>query len=239
MCLIAYKGDSKFEDFALNFAGFNALLVALIPSNFEQAIAGEPTSKLPNGLTPDQYLTITRSELAALLVLSAVFVVLDRFIFSPEGFDWKSQPRLAKFLIGVSVVTEAVLVVEIVAFVVAGSTVWLGVGWIHNLAAIFLILNLSFAIASHGWPLRLTDPRGPVTVDQPSRGRGFYRAFASVMWICLAVGFAMIVRDFHRHELNGHWVIAEEVAGIVFFVVFWALASVDVWRLLRRRDLLR
>ena len=30
----AYKGQSKLEDYALNFAGFNAFLVALVPNSF-------------------------------------------------------------------------------------------------------------------------------------------------------------------------------------------------------------
>ena len=34
VCMIAYKGRSKLEDYALNFAGFNAFFVALVPKNF-------------------------------------------------------------------------------------------------------------------------------------------------------------------------------------------------------------
>ncbi len=237
VCLIAYKGESKFEDMTLNFAGFNALFVALMPSNFEQALT-EPDAARRAGLTSDQLMQFTRLILALLLLVALIFVFLDRRLFSPEGFDWDSQPGLAKVLIVASAVAEIVLLVEVLAFIVTGSTVVLGIGWIHNFAAIFLIMNLSFAIASHGWPARLkaitADPANG-QAPQPAPGESdravaFYQWFVGVMWLVLALGGAMIVRDFVLQIETGHWVIVEEYLGIGFFVVFWFFASRDVWR---------
>src|SRR5688500_3033316 len=39
ICMVAYKGESKLEDYALNFAGFNAFLVALVPNSYPQILA--------------------------------------------------------------------------------------------------------------------------------------------------------------------------------------------------------
>lgn len=239
ICLIAYKGESKFEDMALNFAGFNAILVALMPSNLEQVLSDPDPAHRPGGLTSDQFLQFSRLVLVALLVLALLFVFLDQRLFSPEGFDWDSQPGLAKLLIICSVITEAVLLVEVLTFILTGSTIVLGLGWIHNLAAIFLIMNLSFAVASHGWPERLKVKKTePGLADDPDpqpggghqRGRDFYRWFAVVMWLTLLGGGIMIIMDFVRHIQDGHWVIVEECLGIGFFIVFWFYASRDVWK---------
>lgn len=93
---------------------------------------------------------------------------------------------------------------------------------IHFAAASLLIVNLSFAAASHAFPAGLRRDQ----VDAPAASLAVRQVFVAVtglMWLGLAIGLPLIVAGV------AYSAIVVEVWEIVLFVVFWLVATRSEW----------
>lgn len=225
VCMIAYKGSSKLEDYALNFGGFNAFFVALVPNNFTQVLDDAPTGSLgaTSTVTREQMLTDLRLVLAAFLLVAVLFVVLDAKLMQWSAIRWQNQQPVSNVLVVVSWVAEVVFI-GVIGGVLLGWETLFGAsifGIVHFTAAGLLIANLSFAVASHAFPdkLRTATDEAP----EPHSTQVFYRVVVALMWLGLLVGGFAIARNV------SYSVLVTEYYEIVMFLVFWVVATRRGW----------
>lgn len=230
ICMIAYKGRSKLEDYALNFAGFNAFFVALVPSNFTAVLNESATTSITTGdvITRQQMLTNLRFVLIALLITAALFTYLDYQLMNWKALRWgQDETKFASALAVISWVTEIVFVLVIVGGVIVGQQTLFGLsifGLLHLTAAALLIANLSFAAASHAFPRKLRSLQlnadAEKTSDSALRG---YRLIVFAMWGGLIIGGLCICLGI------GYSVIVTEYVEIGLFVAYWLVATRRDW----------
>jgi hypothetical protein len=229
VCMIAYKGESKLEDYSLDFAGFNAFFVALVPNNFTAVLASAPAESSSSGTEPlskQQLLDNLHLVLVAFLVTALLYLVLDVLIMHWTKYNWREQAWRSMVLVVLAWVAELAFVVLVVAPLVLfdretafGSSIF---KLIHFGAAALLIIDLSFAVASNAWPGVLRTASEPRNTPQPVRRT--YVAIALLMWLGLIVGGSLIA---------GHvrWaVITTEYYEITLFVAFWVVSTRQAWR---------
>lgn len=230
ICMIAYKGRSKLEDYALNFAGFNAFFVALVPNNFTAVLNESVTTSITTGdvITRQQMLTNLRFVLIALLIIAALFTYLDYQLMNWKALRWgKDETKFASALAVISWVTEIVFVLVIVGGVIVGQQTLFGLsifGLLHLTAAALLIANLSFAAASHAFPRKLRSPQMNADAEKTSNSalRG-YRLIVFAMWGGLIIGGLCIYLGI------GYSVIVTEYVEIGLFVAYWLVATRRDW----------
>lgn len=230
ICLIAYKGRSKPEDYALNFAGFNTFLVALVPNSFPDLLARARADEARPAVTEAPALLVTSAELlqnlkiavAVFLFVALAFAVVDALVMKWERFRWDEQTRFTNVLLCISWIAEIALIGVVVGMLVGAETV-VGLSIfsvIHFAAAVLLILNLSFAAATHAFPvLRSENERE----DQSRTDVGWFRTATFAMWGGVVVGGIAIARDVP------YAVFWTEVWEIVLFLVFWFRAATRDW----------
>jgi hypothetical protein len=228
--MIAYKGRSKLEDYALNFAGVNAFFVALVSNSFQglldaaRATEGAPMADGAVVASSSELLQNLRISVATFLVLLAVFVIADSLLMHWTKLRWSQQTRATNVLIVISWVGELVLLV-VVAFMLVGLETIGGrsiFSVIHFTAASLLIVNLSFAAASHAFPAKLRRDR----IDAPAASLPVRRTFIAItaaMWLGLAVGIPLVLAGMP------YSVLLVEVWEILLFIAFWLVATRTEW----------
>ena len=230
--MIAYKGRSKLEDYALNFAGVNAFFVALVSNSFQGLLDAARATEGARTAVADGAVVASSSELlqnlricmATFLVLLAVFVIADSVLMHWTKFRWSQQTRATNVLIVISWFGELVLLV-VVAFMLVGLETIGGrsiFSVIHFAAASLLIVNLSFAAASHAFPAKLRRDR----IDAPAASLPVRRTFIAItaaMWLGLAVGIPLVLAGMP------YSVLVVEVWEILLFIAFWLVATRTEW----------
>jgi hypothetical protein len=224
--MIAYKGRSKLEDYALNFAGVNAFFVALVSNSFQGLLDAARTAVADGAVaaSSSELLQNLWISVATFLVLLAVFVIADSRLMHWTRFRWSQQTRATNVLIVISWVGELVLLL-VVAFMLVGLETIGGrsiFSVIHFMAASLLIVNLSFAAASHAFPAKLRRDR----IDAPAASLPVRRTFIVVtaaMWLGLAVGIPLVL------AAVPYSVLVVEVWEILLFIAFWLVATRTEW----------
>ena len=224
--MIAYKGRSKLEDYALNFAGVNAFFVALVSNSFQGLLDAARTAVADGAVaaSSSELLQNLRISVATFLVLLAVFVIADSRLMHWTRFRWSQQTRATNVLIVISWVGELVLLL-VVAFMLVGLETIGGrsiFSVIHFMAASLLIVNLSFAAASHAFPAKLRRDR----IDAPAASLPVRRTFIAItaaMWLGLAVGIPLVL------AAVPYSVLVVEVWEILLFIAFWLVATRTEW----------
>lgn len=230
VCMIAYKGRSKLEDYALNFAGFNAFFVALVPNNFTAVLNQAKSTSLSVGevASRDQLLTNLRFVLTALLITAVLFTYLDYKWMNWRALRWgKDETKFASALAVVSWVTEIIFLVIVGNVLFGRETLFGGTifGIVHFTAAGLMIGNLSFAAASHAFPVTLRNPQQNADREPTSsRALGGYRFVVLAMWAGIVIGGVCIWRHVP------YAVIVTEYVEIILFVVYWLLATRREWK---------
>lgn len=229
--MIAYKGHSRLEDYALNFAGLNAFFVALVPNSFQDLLNDTKEREHKGVAVPVSSADLTenlRIGVGVLLAVVLVFVLLDALVMHWTRFRADEQTRLTNGLLGLSLVFEIVLLVGILAMV-AGLTAIRSApifSLVHFAAATLLIINLSFAAASHAFPGRLRNAEDGAAA--PPRVQRWFKVITVSMWIGLVLGTWLIVGGAPKA------ILMVEVVEIVLFLVFWFLATRSEWPGLRK-----
>lgn len=253
VCMIAYKGRSRLEDYALNFAGVNAFLVALVPNSFQSLLdhaESDPRAIAVEVVTRSELLWSLRSGVVLFLALVAVFVVIDRVKMSGTWFHVKDQAPEAVKLTVAFVVSELGLLALVVTMIfvetIFGASLFTVV---HFAAAVLLVLNLSCAAASNAFARLQSRPAALVGQapansqdgedlandhDESSvqeqdelaihRRRTSFKGITFAMLAGLVVGGIWIAWQVAT-DREGVAILVTEMVEIALFIVFWVRAT--------------
>ncbi len=219
ICLIAYKGSRVGEDALLNYSGFMAFIVALVPTG-------------PDDLCRPWLPTVTdpfggvANNVAALFVAVAVgtgmYLALQRWR-RPQAAPVASVPSCEEAASLWKTIATALLGVEkwlpaaLLAISIAGAPLMLW-GWFadhaHVIAAVAMFLAITLVAVYHACYARAAVRR---------RLARFYAAISTLMLVTIVAGVVLLILGWH------FWVIAVELTLIVLFAVFWAVQTWDVW----------
>jgi hypothetical protein len=229
--MIAYKGSSRLEDYALNFAGVNTFFVALVSNSFQDLLdstrAAEVTRTVtslgPGIASSTQLLQNLTISVIVLLVVLVLFVAADVRLMHWTRFRWNEQTTATNILIAISWMAEIALLGIVMRMLigyetVAGASIF---SVIHFTAATLLIINLPFAAASHAFPTKLR--RQPDAIGESAPIRHAFIAITALMWAGL-VG-ALVLWWVGAPYV----VIGVEVWEIVLFIAFRFAATGAEW----------
>jgi len=219
ICLIAYQGSRLGEDALLNFSGFLAFVVALIPTDAE----GLCQPWLPSETDP---FGAVANNVAALFVAAgtgcALYLALQRWrapepVPTAEPADCASAASVWKRIAAVLLRIEPWLPKALFGIVVAGALLSFWDRFLeraHIIAAVAFILGIVMVSVYHACYAR--------AADRHRRAR-FYAALATLMLATVVVAVVLLLADV---EFGVFFV---ELALIVEFAVFWGVQTWDVW----------
>ena len=228
-CLIAYKGNDPVEDVLLNFAGFMAFLVALVPTTVDTTCVAKYGNVVADTNTADA----VRNNVLTLLLMSVVAICLYRVtpklvaeakkrrglaVVTPVpptlNDDDKKALKLARLLGSVALV---IVIVELALFGFWPST-FKDVA--HGISAITMVLGvLGVMVANARGFARAT--RG---IDDPP-ARHWNNRYA----VAAAATLALIVLAILTMRSSQHLILVVELIVIVGFVVFWFMQTRELW----------
>lgn len=219
ICLIAYKGSRLGEDALLNFSGFMAFVVALIPTGNDGLCqpwlptVADPFGGVANNIT---------ALFAAAGVGAGLYLALDRWrpaqsapTASPPACAEAATPwkRIATTLLR----TEKWLPTTLFVIAISGALLLLW-DWFmaraHVFAAVAMFLGITLVAVYHACYAR--------AAVRQQRAR-FYATIAVLMLTTVVLAVVFLC----AHMRYG--VITVEVALIVQFGVFWGVQTWDVW----------
>jgi hypothetical protein len=229
-CLVAYRGATPLEDFALNAAGFYALFVALVPTNLNEILAALRENPVPDGVTTEEYIIFLRVTFAVVLLLCAILAWREVRLSRRTGALW-SGGRWSQgvVVLSVAVLAAFLLLAAIRLYAPAVDDVTMDgfrVGSvalrIHDLAAILLICSLAVAVWSHAWPDRPSEwsPDMPVVSNE-----GQFEVWYRAIFILMTVGAVALGAIFAFILDWDHTIILLEWYEILLFMAFWVLET--------------
>ncbi|KUI32718.1 hypothetical protein [Mycobacterium sp. GA-2829] len=216
ICLIAYQGSRLGEDALLNFSGFLAFVVALIPTDADGLCQPWlPTEADPYGAVANNITALFVAALAG----CALYVALQKW--RPRQHPPTAEPdhcaSLWKRIAGVLLRIEPWLPKALFALVVAGALLsfW---DWFldraHVIAAVAFFLGIVLVAVYHACYARAADR---------TRLARFYAAIAAVMLATVVLAVVFLLADVR------FGVFVVEAALIAEFAVFWGVQTWDVW----------
>ncbi len=220
-CLIVYQGSRLGEDALLNFAGFLAFVVALVPTgSAEVCQPWLPTVSDPFGATANNMIALFVAAAAGI----ALYLALERLR--------PSQPPPTCAGSGCTGVTTGwKRVAQVLGAIepwlpkVLAGTVLLGallLFWppfrdrVHVIAATALFLAITLVAVYHACYAK--------AAERARRAR-FYAWIAVLMLLTVAATIVFLAIDVH------YAVFVAELVLIVLFGVFWGVQTWDVWDL--------
>ncbi|MHA7156230.1 hypothetical protein [Arthrobacter sp. TMN-50] len=238
VCLVAYQGVGLIEDHALNGAGFYAIFVALIPTDFPGLMEKLRSAETPDGLAPsaDEYVFFLRVAFACVLMSVVVVAAIG---LKAGDFHELSRPNVdppwLRTLTGSFLVATVMVLVAFLALAAqqlyfpAGDVTMAGLTHlgiplaIHDLAAIFLIASLFVAVITNTWPFFRFDAL------RESARLGYL-----IIAVLMSVGILIPVLAAWLFA-PGRTVIFIEWWEIGLFATFWFLETDRRRRLVRRQ----
>ncbi|OMC30541.1 diphosphate--fructose-6-phosphate 1-phosphotransferase [Mycobacterium sp. GA-1841] len=219
ICLIAYKGSRIGEDALLNFAGFMAFIVALVPTGpVELCQPWLPSVSDPYGAVANNIASL----FVAVAAGTAMYLALQRWR-RPQQPPVASAPSCAEAATLWKTIATALLTVEkrlpaaLLVIAIAGAPLLLW-DWFaehaHVIAAVAMFLAITLVAVYHACYARA------------AVRRHLARFYATIAALMLATVVAALVL------LTVGWpfgVIAVELTLTVLFAVFWAVQTWDVW----------
>lgn len=220
-CLIAYKGSRLGEDALLNFAGFLAFVVALIPTGSGGVCAAWlPTVADPFGATANNMIALFSAAAAGI----ALYLAVQRWrprqppptcsgatcVQAPTG--WKRAARVLSAI-------EPWLPRVLFAVVLAGGLLLFWPAFrdrVHVIAAVALFLAITLVALYHACYAK--------AAERTHRAR-FYAWVAALMLLTVALTIVFLLTGVP------YAVFVAEVVLIVLFGVFWGVQTWDVWDL--------
>jgi hypothetical protein len=247
VCLIAYKGNDSVEDVLLNFAGFMAFLVALVPTTVDTLCA----EKYGNVVADANTALAVRNNVLTLLLISGVAIGLYRIMpklvaaakkrrglttvtmVSLTAND-KNALTLARVLKNplmlarslksaltlprvVGAVALLIVLVELALFGFWPSTFK---DKAHGISAITMVVGVLGVMVANarGFAGATRDINNP----PPRHWNNRYAAAASVTIVLIVLAYRTIRR-------TQHLILAVELIVILGFVVFWYMQTRELW----------
>jgi hypothetical protein len=228
-CLIAYKGNDPVEDVLLNFAGFMAFLVALVPTTVDTTCVAKYGNVVADTSTADA----VRNNVLTLILMSLVAIALNRLmpklvaaakersglaLVTPvpltRSEDDKNALKLAPILGSLALV---IVIVELALFGFWPSTFK---DYAHGISAITMVVGvLGVMVANARGFARAT--RG---IDSPPARQWNNRYAAAATATLALIGLAILLM-----YSSQHLILVIELIVIVGFVVFWFMQTRELW----------
>jgi len=220
ICLIAYKGSRVGEDALLNYSGFMAFIVALVPTGPGDDLCQPwlPTVADPFGGVANNVAAL----FVAVAVGTGMYLALDRWR-RPQQAPVASEPSCAeaaslwKTIATVLLGIEKWLPAALLAISIAGAPLMLW-DWFaqhaHVIAAVAMFLAITLVAVYHACYARAAVRRHLAR---------FYATIAALMLVTVVAGVVLLILGWH------FGVITVELILIVLFAIFWAVQTADVW----------
>lgn len=220
ICLIAYKGSRVGEDALLNYSGFMAFIVALVPTGPGDDLCQPwlPTVADPFGGVANNVAAL----FVAVAVGTGMYLALGRWR-RPQQAPVASEPSCAEAASLWKTIATALLRIEkwlpaaLLALSIAGAPLMLW-DWFaqhaHVIAAVAMFLAITLVAIYHACYAR-------AAVRQHLAR--FYATIAALMLVTVVAGVVLLILGWH------FGVITVELILILLFAVFWAVQTADVW----------
>ena len=216
-CLIAYKGHSDAEDVLLNFSGFMAFVVAMVPTARDTSCTGldyDPTS--------EQLASLVRNNIWSLIVVALLPAAARWYLrrdLAPGGMDRGGV--IATIVCGLVLVAELFLFLRARDSFISASH---GIAAGTMVAGVIVVMLLSaFKVEERQQGVR------------PDSGRAFKRTYVAIAVVLgLALGLAVVASLVGA--VSDHFIIVAEVIVIVCFIAYWVVQSRELWNLESTRD---
>lgn len=231
VCLIVYKGNDPLEDVLLNFSGFMAFVVALVPTVPDGSCA------TPTATQADPFITDAVRNNVWTLLIAAILGVLARWVIltrdrkrgtvPPPGPRSAEAPvrTWARWAMRICLV---VLFVELGLFLGAPS-VFQDIS--HSVAAITMVLGVIGVMVANAADLARAETDNPAPA--PGKWVNRYGVVALVMTVLL---IATVVAHLVLKDEFNHLILVLEVVVIVNFLVFWGMQTAELWDYPTRED---
>lgn len=233
VCMVAYQGTTTLENYTFNGAAFYAVLVALIPHDIAEILAGLRVGLelSEEGFSVGDYVWSLRITLSVVVGLCLLLVALEsrrtqriRALVSGDRASLVFVIVTAGSLLGFLSLTMWQLWANQPQDVSLHGITLAGVGVsIHHLAAILLFGALIVATAAHAWPQVVARRSNQSLSPQETEGRLGYRIIVLLMLLgpLACLGLARLFAPGHYTLLLEWWLIG-------FFCLFWGLENLRV-----------
>jgi hypothetical protein len=222
-CLIAYKGHSPEEDALLNFSGFMAFVVAMVPTVPDHLCGPNAYSQ-----TPPEIAAAVRNNVWSFVFVTALAVIIGGLI-RRRSRDTAAKP--SRLTVIVSVACGVVLVVELTLFLALRErfiAVSHGVAAVTMVAGVIAVMGFSALRrerqdAMHGGDDQTATP----TVWSPRRPtNGSIWLSPGILLVTLGVTVLVALStSFDR------FILWAELAIIVLFGAYWGVQTRELWGL--------
>src|SRR6478609_466350 len=219
--LIAYKGRAPEEEVALNFAGYMAIIVAIVPT-------GESDTCIATGFgqSREQVADAVVNNIWSLLVTTAIVVALvlslrrhkDKNKVAPDTAAPVDAPRehSHKLAVILSVACVVVLVAELWYFLVRPEQF---IERSHGIAALTMVFALVGVMVFNAW-----------RVDHQEKLLGKWN-YGIVYWVHagVLVVLAAVVLALQYFVPNDLLILTLELIVFGVFISYWILQSIELW----------
>ena len=229
-CLIIYKGNDTLEDVLLNFSGFMAFVVALVPT-VPDGLCGTATPAQADDFIHNAVRNnVWTLLIAALLALVTRWVLVRRDKGQRERPPFEvvpDNPRLRRWTKIATIACWCVLLAELVLFLVAPG-VFEDIS--HSVAAVTMVLGVIGVMVANARDLaRVT------TGDESPEVRSWANRYGVVAALMTVLLVATVAAHFLVRE-NERIILVLEVIVILNFLTFWIMQTVELWDYRTRDD---
>lgn len=215
--LLVYRSDSVVEQYNFHGAALYLMVVALVPTGLEQILADLRASFVlsPEGVSPEQYVWALRFSVTFTMALGGL-VFWRRFRHGVLG----PADRWAKAFVVVTLGVLAAFLAWMLWQLWVPPATEVTLPWVHEIAAIFFIAALVFAVWSHAWPLAAARRDGTGATPEEVAAQGGYRVIVGLMVLGPLVTWvvsALVAPD--------HLVLLLEWWEIALFATFWVMET--------------
>ncbi|KRB44122.1 hypothetical protein [Terrabacter sp. Root181] len=217
--LIAYKGHSPEEDVLLNFSGFMAFVVAMVPT--------VPDGRCgPNAYTqsPAEIAAAVRNNIWSLVVVAVVAAVVAAWLKRGALTRDPSERPTVRSVV-VSVVCGLVLLAELTLFLALRDRF---IALSHGIAAGTMVAGVIAVMVFSA--LRAEERHEGATGGGAARGIAYKRIYIA---IAVALALALGVTVLAALTVSGfdHLILIAEVIIIVLFGAYWGVQTKELWDL--------
>lgn len=217
--LIAYKGHSPEEDVLLNFSGFMAFVVAMVPTVPDGRCGPNAYSQTPAGIA-----SAVRNNIWSLVVVGVLAAVvaagLKRGAMTRDPSD---RPTVRSVL--VTVACGFVLLAELALFLFLRDRF---IALSHGIAAGTMVAGV---IAVMVFSAMRAEERHQGSTASPGTSGTTYKRIYIAIAVALAVALGVTVLTAVTVLGFDHLVLIAEVIIIVLFAAYWAVQTKELWDL--------